>query len=94
MKIVWADGGKIHRAFLESPITITTREFGGGTRPYKTYDMGYITKDKYSDGRWLANVYGTINPDSPSRLFDDLEEAKAYVETQALLGIAINKLTR
>lgn len=94
MKIVWHDAGTMHRAYTESPVTITTREWGGGTRPYRTQDMGYIAKDRYSDSRWLACVYGSIHPESPSRLFDDIDDAKAYVEQQALLGIAINKLTR
>lgn len=94
MKIVWADGDTIHRAYLSTPVTITTREWGGGTRPYKTQDMGYIQQHRTDPHKWLAQVYGSINPDCHGASFDNIDEAKAYVEQQALVGITLNKLTR
>lgn len=91
MILSWSDGGTIHRCFTDRPVRIQTREWGGGTRPYSTQDMGYVM---HRDGRLLAHVYGTINPDSKGAWFDDIDEAKAYVEQQALVGLALNKLTR
>ena len=42
----------------------------------------------------MACVYGSINPDTPGKWFDNIDEAKAYVEQQALLGLTLNKLQR
>lgn len=91
MNLSWSDGGTFHRCFTERPVRIQTREWGGGTRPYYTQDMGYIL---HREGRLMAHVYGTINPDALGKWFDDLDEAKAYVEQQALLGLTLNKLQR
>jgi hypothetical protein len=54
-------------------------------------DMGYILP---RDGRLMACIYGSVNPDAPGKFFDNIDEAKAYVEQQALLGLTLNKLTR
>lgn len=91
MNLSWSDGGTFHRCYTDRPVRIIAREWGGGTRPYDTQDMGYIL---HRDGRLMAHVYGTINPDALGKWFDDLDEAKAYVEQQALLGLTLNKLQR
>lgn len=91
MTLSWSDGGSIHRCFTDRPVRIKTREGSDGYRTYDTQDMGYIL---HREGRLMAHVYGTINPDTPGKWFDDLDEAKAYVEQQALVGLALNKLTR
>lgn len=91
MTLCWSDGGTIHRCYTERPVRIMTHEWGGGTRPYDTQDMGYIL---HREGRLMAHVYGTINPDCLGAWFDNIDEAKAYVEQQALLGLTLNKLTR
>lgn len=91
MNLSWADVGTVHRCFTDRPVRIITRDWSGGTRPYDTQDMGYILR---RDGRLMAHVYGTINPDALGKWFDDLDEAKAYVEQQALLGLTLNKLQR
>lgn len=91
MTFQWSDGDTIHRCFVDSPVRIKTREWGGGYRTYGTQDMGYIL---HRDGRLMAHVYGTINPDCLGAWFDNIDEAKAYVEQQALLGLTLNKLTR
>jgi hypothetical protein len=53
--------------------------------------MGYV---RLVNGKYTASVYGSINPDAPGGWFNDLDEAKRYVEEQALLGLTLNKLTR
>lgn len=91
MAFQWADCQTLHRCTLKPGVHITTNEYGGGTRSMFATDIGYVL---LRDGRLMACVYGTINPDAPGDWFDDLELAKAYVETQARVGIALNKLTR
>jgi hypothetical protein len=53
--------------------------------------MGYIL---LRDGRLLACIYGSVHPDSPGAWFDHIDEAKRYVEEQALVGLTLNRLTR
>lgn len=93
MKLKWTDAVNMHRAYFPDFVTIKTREWGGGTRLFSTMDAGYVMLDPLK-GRWAANIYGTVNPDAPPRLFDNIDDAKEYVETQALLGVVLNKLTR
>ena len=87
----WGNDTTMHRCYFSDFVTVNAIEWGGYTRPYRTKDVGYVV---LRDGRMLAQVYGTINPECPGMWFDNLDEAKAYVETQALVGIVINKLTR
>lgn len=94
MKIVWNDDGGIHRARVEQNVTIMTKDWGGPLRPLKVESLGYITYRPGAWYKWEAHVYGSVNPDCHGASFDNIDDAKAYVETQALLGIAINKLTR
>jgi hypothetical protein len=76
---------------LDKPVTIKAFDFGStSAHSARITDMGYIM----FDGQFLANVYGSINPEIPGKYFDNIDEAKAYVEEHALAGIAINKLTR
>lgn len=91
MTLSWSDAGTIHRCYTDRPVRVMTKDWGGGTRPYTTQDMGYVM---HRDGRLMAHVYGSIYPDCEGAWFDDIDEAKAYVEQQALLGLALNKLTR
>ena len=91
MTLSWLGAGTIHRCYTTKPVRIMTREWGGGTRPYNTQDMGYVM---HREGRLMACVYGTINPDTPGKWFDNIDEAKAYVEEQVLLGLTLNKLQR
>jgi hypothetical protein len=92
MKFIWTDNASHCRCRSDKPVQIKTRNLSN-TTDYSTFvqDMGYILP---RDGRFLANVYGSINPETPGEYFDNIDEAKAYVEEHALAGIAINKLTR
>ena len=91
MKFHWIDNGASHRCRTEQPVQITTKDWGGAYRRTFVQDMGYTL---HRDGRLIAMVYGTVNPDCPGAWFDNIDEARAYVEQQALAGIALNKLTR
>lgn len=91
MKMVWSDSPTHYRCTSSSPVQIKARNFGGFYDKKSVTDMGYILP---RDGRFMACIYGSINPDAPGRFFDNIDDAKAYVEQQALVGIAINKLTR
>jgi hypothetical protein len=88
MKFDWMNcGSGYYRCSTTKPVRI--KSFTQGL--YKVVDMGYVMP---KDGRYMACVYGSVNPTIPGEYFDNIDEAKAYVEEHALAGIAINKLTR
>lgn len=91
MTFHWGNNSAIHRCYLSEFVTVLSKDWGGHLRPYRTKDMGYVL---HRDGKLMACIYGTINPDAQGAWFDNIDEAKAYVEQQALVGIALNKLTR
>lgn len=90
MKFKWTDDKFIARCDFTEPVSIKSMEMGGALFPNKVVHAGYVlTRLGYN-----ANVYGSINPEAPGRVFDNIDDAKAYVEEQALVGITLNKLTR
>lgn len=91
MKLSWSDGETIHRCYTSEFVTIKTKKWAGNFAPAKVSDMGYVL---HREGRLVAFVYNSINPDTPGKWFDNIDEAKAYVEQQALLGLTLNKLQR
>jgi hypothetical protein len=91
MKFVWNDSPTHYRCCSAEPVRIKALEFGGGMHDARMTDMGYVVP---RDGRFMAYVYGSVNPDAPGKFFKTIENAKAYVEEQALVGITLNKLTR
>lgn len=88
MNFQWRDTPTHYRCAIGKPVRITINH---GAEQAMVTDMGYVI---LRDGRLLACVYGSINPDAPGKLFDHIDEAKRYVEEQALLGLTLNKLTR
>lgn len=92
MNFHWRDRQTHYRCTSDKPVTIKVFDFGGiGVHNEHVTDMGYVIP-RGSD--FTACIYGSINPDAPSALFDNIDEAKRYVEEQALLGLTLNKLTR
>lgn len=92
MKFDWMDcGSGYYRCSIDKPVKIKALEFGGGTTESRVRDMGYIM---YVAGLYRGNIYGSINPDAPSGAFNNIDDAKRYVEEQALAGLTLNKLTR
>lgn len=88
----WIDDGPIQRCDFQHPVAVKLRAWRGGEPELTTIKhAGYIVRVA---PLWAANTYGSANPDSYEKEFDNIDEAKAYVEQQALLGIVINKLTR
>ena len=93
MEILWSDCGDMHIARLRQYVILMTKDWGGSLHPRKTNLLGYVQKYRQRT-EWLAQTYGSVNPDSHGATFYNIDDAKAYVEQQALIGIAINKLTR
>lgn len=91
MKFRWTDDSTIQRCDFVKPIVVKLRQGGGEPELTTVKHAGYIVR---VPPHWAANTYGSVNPDSHPREFDNIDEAKAYVEQQALLGITLNKLTR
>jgi hypothetical protein len=92
MKFDWMDcGSGYYRCATDKPVPIKTLEWGGNMRNATVTDMGYIMRVA---GLYRGHIYGTVHPDSPAKDFNTIEAAKRYVEEQALVGLALNKLTR
>lgn len=91
MNFRWVDADTMHRLTVSPPVRLMTLEYGGGQHEEFFHDLGYVLK---RGGKWKSHTYGSINPTFMGAEHTDIDEAKAYVETQALLGIALNKLTR
>jgi hypothetical protein len=92
MKFDWMDcGSGYSRCTSKEPVTVKVFDFGGGMHDARLTDMGYVVP---RGGRFMAYVYGSVHPDAPGKFFKTIEDAKAYVEEQALVGITLNKLTR
>ena len=92
MNFHWRDTPTHCRCTSDRPVTIKARDFGGiGVHDERVSDMGYVL---LRDGRFLACIYGSVHPESPGAWFDHIDEAKRYVEEQALLGLTLNRLTR
>ncbi len=93
MNFDWMDcGSGYSRCTSTEPVTIKVFDFGSASaHSARVTDMGYIMP---KDGRLMACVYGSVNPDAPGQYFDNIDEAKRYVEQQALVGLTLNRLTR
>ena len=92
MKFDWMDcGSGYYRCATDKPVTIKTLEFGSIMRNARVTDMGYVIR---MAGAYEGSIYGSVNPGAPPMGFDTLDEAKRYVEEQALIGLTLNKLTR
>jgi hypothetical protein len=95
MNFIWQNDGLIHRARLAEPVTIKSKSWQGNLHAEKVRDLGYISWRENGipfGGLWVANTYGSINPASPSETFNDLDEAKAYVEDHATTWLVLKKL--
>lgn len=93
MNFLWNDSSTYthYRCTTDRPVKIKTRDFDGWYHTDNVQDMGYVL---FRDGRFLACIYGSVHPDSPGAWFDHIDDAKRYVEEQALVGLTLNKLTR
>lgn len=91
MNFHWRDTPTSCRCVTDRPVKIKTLEWSGMFTNTLVQDMGYVL---FRDGRFLACIYGTVHPDSPGAWFDHIDDAKRYVEQQALVGLTLNKLTR
>jgi hypothetical protein len=91
MKFDWMDCGSGYlRCTIDKPVRITL-EFYGSLQQTEVTDMGYITRVA---GLYEGHIYGSVNFDAPPVGFNNIDEAKRYVEEQALAGLALKLLTR
>jgi hypothetical protein len=91
MKLKWVGLGIVYRLTAYPPVKLMLLDFGGGQHEGFVSDLGYVLK---RGRKWKSHTYGSINAEFMGEEHTDLDEAKKVVEQQALLGIALNKLTR
>jgi hypothetical protein len=92
MKFDWMNcGSGYYRCATDNPVPIKTMEFSGAMYICSVRDMGYIM---HRGGSYQGHIYGSVNQEAMPKSFNTLEAAKAYVEEQAMVGLALNKLTR
>lgn len=88
MKFVWQDGLAYCRCIVTPKIVIPTPVWGG-TKPLWIDAVGFVKVDHLDS--YEAHIYGVVSPISPKR-FAHLDDAKAYVEEQSLIGLTVKKL--
>jgi hypothetical protein len=93
MKFEWSSTGYVHACRFETPVRVMMHFNGKPITNNTTNDVGYITRHPLKKGYWIANVYGSINYTSPSLETNDLDEAKRYVEQQAIVGVVMSRLS-
>jgi hypothetical protein len=88
MRFIWENGEVYLRCTITPKVRIRTYDWADENKYVHVDAVGYI---KVHADSYEANIYGTVSPAPPKR-FDTLEEAKAYVEEQSLIGLAVNRL--
>jgi hypothetical protein len=89
MNFIWENGEVYCRCRIYPKVLIKTREWGGETNPLWVDTIGFVRVRLHA---YEGHIYGTVSPAHP-KTFGTIEEAKAYVEEQSLIGLAVNKLT-
>jgi hypothetical protein len=90
MKIVWDNGQTYCRAVITPKVRITAREWGGTTKPLWVDAVGFV---RIRNTWYEGHIYSIVSEAHP-KVFDTMDQAKRYVEEQALLGLTLNRLTR
>lgn len=88
MKFIWESGEVYCRCTVRPKVRIKTKEWDGNFVPLLVDSVGFVRV--HTDG-YEGHIYGTVSPVHP-KTFDTIEEAKAYVEEQSLIGLAVNRL--
>jgi hypothetical protein len=92
MNFDWMDcGSGYYRCATDKPVKIKILEWSAHMRTTLVTDMGYVMRVR---GLYQSSIYGSVNRDAPAKDFDNIDDAKRYVEEQALIGLTLNKLTR
>ena len=88
MKFIWESGEVYCRCTVRPKVRIKTKEWDGNFVPLLVDSVGFVRvrMDAYE-----GHVYGTVSPIHP-KSFPTIEQAKAYVEEQSLIGLAVNRL--
>ena len=88
MKFIWENGEVYLRCTIKPKVRIRTYDWADENKYVHVDAVGYI---KVHADSYEANIYGTVSP-APPKLFAHLEQAKAYVEEQSLIGLTVNRL--
>ena len=88
LNFIWENGEVYCRCTVRPKVRIKTKEWDGNFVPLLVDSVGFVRVRM--DG-YEGHLYGTVSPTHP-KLFGTIEEAKAYVEEQSLIGLTLNKL--
>lgn len=86
----WDNGQTYCRAVITPKVRIITREWEGTFKPLWVEAVGFV---RVRGDAFEGHIYGTV-ADAHPRSFPTMDDAKAYVEEQTLIGLTVNKLTR
>lgn len=89
MNFKWENGEVYCRCTITPRVRIITKEWNNDTKPLWVDAVGFA---RARGGLFEGHIYGTVSPVAP-KSFATIEQAKAYVEEQSLIGLAVNKLT-
>lgn len=88
MRFIWENGEVYCRCTITPKVRINTLTWGGEAKPLWVDSVGYIRVGRDGYG---GHIYGTVSKEPP-KTFATMEAAKAYVEEQSLIGLAVNRL--
>jgi len=89
MRFIWENGFAYCRCTVRPKVRIKTKEWDGNFVPLWVDSVGFV-RIREVDG-YEGHIYGTVSPVHP-KSFPTIEQAKAYVEEQSLIGLAVNRL--
>lgn len=88
MKFHWDDGQTYCRCTITPKVQVRTYSWGGGEEPVWIEAAGFV---RIRIDGYEGHIYGTVSKEPP-RSFATMEEAKAYVEEQSLIGLTVKRL--
>jgi len=88
MRFIWENGEVYCRCTVRPKVRIKTKEWDGNLVPMWVDSVGFV---RVRIGAFEGHIYGTVSPVHP-KSFPTMEAAKAYVEEQSLIGLAVNRL--
>lgn len=87
-RFIWENGFAYCRCTITPKVRIKTKEWDGNFVPIWAESVGFVRIR--TDG-YEGHIYGTVSPVAP-KTFDTIDQAKAYVEEQSLIGLTVNRL--
>jgi hypothetical protein len=88
MNFIWEHGLAYARCTVHPKVCIKIKAWDGSLVPLWVDAVGFI---KINADSYEGLLYDAVSPAHP-KSFDTIEQAKAFVEEQSLIGLTVNRL--